>query len=71
MGFEESLSEVLGVDYFVGEFMVLSGFPIVIKREHFKPIREFISRRMKVDTFEQAFYKICSKYPKSTHNSIS
>jgi len=40
------------------------GFPVLIKREHFKPMRDHITRQMKVETFEQAFYKICSQYPR-------
>jgi len=43
--------------------MVVIGFPVMVKREHFKPMREHITKRMKADTFEQAFHKICSKYP--------
>ena len=46
----------------VGEFMVVNGFPVIIKREHFALIRKHITKQMNAETFEDAFYKICSKY---------
>lgn len=42
--------------------MIMLGFPIIIKREHFRLMREHIKSRMKAKTFEQAFHKICTKY---------
>jgi len=56
------LEEAIGVEYKVGEFMIVLGFPVMVKREHFKPMREHITRRMNAKNFEEAFYKICSKY---------
>ena len=44
--------------------MVIIGFPVMVKRKHFKPMREHITKRMKAATFEEAFHKICSKYLK-------
>jgi hypothetical protein len=38
MGWEESLKEAIGGDYNIAEFMVINSFPVLIKREHFKPI---------------------------------
>ena len=59
--FSKSLNDVIGEDP-VGEFMTVIGFPVLIKRENFKLIREHITKRMKVDTFEEAFKLICDKY---------
>lgn len=60
-GFEKCLNEAIGGEV-IGEFMVNTVFPVIIKREHFKPMREHITKQMKADSFENAFYKICSKY---------
>ena len=59
---EESLNETIGGGYNVAEFMVANSFPILIKREHFKPMREHITKQMKANTFEEAFHKVCTKY---------
>ena len=58
----ESLNETIG-GYAIGEFMISTGFPVMIKREHFAACREHIKSRMNVTTFEEAFKKICTKYP--------
>ena len=63
MGWEESLKEAIGGDYNTAEFMIINSFPVLIKREHFKPMRDHITKQMKAKTFEEAFHKICSKYP--------
>jgi hypothetical protein len=42
--------------------MVPIGFPILIKREHFKLVRDHMKTRMKTKNFEEAFHIICSKY---------
>lgn len=54
---------MIGGEYNIGEFMFINGFPFMVKREHFKPMREHITKRMKSETFEEAFFKICTKYP--------
>jgi hypothetical protein len=56
------LEEAIGGGYSIGEFMVVIGFPVIVKREHFKQMRDHITDRMNSDTFEEAFHKICSKY---------
>ena len=60
-GFEKSLPEVIGGEV-IGEFMLNSVFPVVIKREHFKDMRDHITKRLGAGSFEEAFNKICSKY---------
>ena len=42
--------------------MVVIGFPVMVKREHFKSMRDLITTRMKASSFEEAFYFICSRY---------
>ena len=61
-GWETSLNESIGGEYNIGEFMVVIGFPVMVKRKHFKPMREHITKRMKAANFEEAFHNICSKY---------
>lgn len=56
-----SLSDALGIDYAIGELIMLKSFPIIVKRMHFKQMRDFFTRQMRTETFEQAFHKICSK----------
>ena len=60
-GFLESVYSTLGVKP-VAEFMIASGFPIMIKRSHFKEIRDHITAYTRSRTFEEAFYKICSRW---------
>ena len=55
------LKEAIGYES-IGEFMVVIGFPVLIKREHFKPMRELFTKNMKAKTFEEAWFKMCSKY---------
>ena len=45
----------------IGEFMCDGSFPMLIKREHFKVIRELFTKHMKAKTFEEAWYKMCSR----------
>lgn len=54
----------------VGEFMIDRGFPIIIKTKHFPMIREHIIQRMKANSFEEAFYKICSKYNNNRYSQF-
>lgn len=44
-----------------GEFMVVAGFPLIIKTAHFKDMRAHITKRTNSSNFEEAWYKICSK----------
>ena len=46
----------------IGEFMVVNGFPVIIKRSHFSLIRQHITKQMKTLNFEDAFLKICSNF---------
>ena len=62
MGYEESLKKAIGGEYNAAEFMIDNYLPVVIKREHFKLMREHITKQMKAQTFEKAFHKICTKY---------
>jgi len=57
----ESLQEIFDQKP-IGEFMVVIGFPVVVRRKHFKMMREFITRSLKVKTFEEAWFTICTKY---------
>ena len=59
--FTTSLHEVIGGEI-AGEFMLGHTFPFIIKREHFQEMRSHIIKRMKVDNFEKAFKKMCTKY---------
>lgn len=61
-GWSDSLEEAIGGGYSIGEFMVVIGFPVMVKREHFSLMRDHITRRMGASSFEQAFNKICTKY---------
>lgn len=65
----ESLEEAIGGEK-VGEFMIDRGFPIIIKSKHFRAIREHIIQRMKSNSFEEAFYKICSKYNSNRYSQF-
>lgn len=47
------------------EFMVVIGFPVIVKRSHFEDIRNHIIQHMKVKSFEEAFHQICSLHPSS------
>lgn len=58
----ESINESICM-YSAGEFMISSGFPVMIKREHFEACRNHITLRMKARSFEEAFKMICQKYP--------
>lgn len=46
----------------VGEFMVVNGFPVIIKRKHFSLIRQHITEKMKAANFEDAFLTVCSNF---------
>ena len=61
-GWQLALDEAIG-GYHVGEFMIALGFPVLIKRTHFADIRNHIQKRMRTNSFEEAFKKICTKYP--------
>ena len=61
-GWEASLKEAIG-NYNIGEFMLVIGFPVLIRRSHFSLVRQHIKKRMNANTFEEAFKLICSKYP--------
>ena len=41
--------------------MITNNLPVLIKREHIKPMREHITKQKKAKTFEEAFHKICAK----------
>ena len=56
----KKISEAIGIEA-IGEFMVKNSFPILIKRIHFKMIRDHITKQMNARTFEQAFNLICRK----------
>ncbi len=62
-GWLDSIQEAIGIEPF-GEFMTGISLPLIIKREHFAPMRQHITQRMKAKDFEEAFYLICSKYSK-------
>ncbi len=57
----ESLQEIFDQKP-IGEFMVVIGFTVVVRRKHFKIMREYITWFLKVETFGQAWFKICIKY---------
>ena len=46
----------------VGEFMVVIGFPFMVKREHFKEMRDHITKTTQSASFEEAFFKICNQH---------
>lgn len=60
-GLLDSVAEALGHEA-KAEFMVVAGFPFIVKRSHFAQVRKYITEQMEADSFEHAFQKICSKY---------
>jgi hypothetical protein len=45
------------------EGMVVIGFPVIIKRNHFVDIRKHITNQMNTTSFENAFHKMCCRFP--------
>jgi len=68
-GFTRQMKKVLGKER-IAEFMVYIVFPVIVKREHFKLIREHIKNQMNVSSFEEAFKKICTENGSDGYSQI-
>jgi len=68
-GWNVPIKKAIGIDA-IGEFMVENAFPVLIKRIHFKMIRDHITKQMNARTFEQAFNLICRKYYQSKYSQF-
>lgn len=60
--FAKASFEVIGINNHFSEFTFTSGFPIMVKREHFAQMRQHITKQLNAQDFNEAFNKICSKY---------
>jgi len=59
-GWTDSVVDIFNIEP-IAEFMSDNAFPVIIKRNHFKLIREYITEKLNASTFEEAFKFICSK----------
>jgi hypothetical protein len=50
--------------------MVVTGFPVIVKTNHFADIRKHIQMRMSAKSFEEAYYMICSKYTNNRYGQF-
>jgi len=60
LNWTDSVVDIFNIEP-IAEFMSDNAFPVIIKRNHFKLIREYITEKLNASTFEEAFKFICSK----------
>jgi len=57
-GWTDSVVDVYNIEP-ISQFMNGIAFPVIIKRNHYKLIREYLTKKLNATTFEEAFKFIC------------